>query len=92
MLTWVQDKARKLWSTLAISKSDNGRNGEKQFVTLKCERGCSYTEYKKLTKRKILASMNCDCLFRLRGYLLSVGVWIGNRPTQSWDDSSLSKS
>lgn len=42
-------------------------------VTLKCESGCLYTKYKKLAKRKILASIKCDCLFRLRG--LFVECW-----------------
>ncbi|KEH15813.1 otubain, putative, partial [Medicago truncatula] len=34
-----------------------------------------YTEYKKLTRHKISGSVKCECLFRLRGYLLIVGDW-----------------
>lgn len=46
---------------------------ENAFVTLICERGCSHTEYKNLSKREIVSSVNYECLFYLRGYLLIAG-------------------
>nr|ABN08127.1 hypothetical protein MtrDRAFT_AC155880g27v2 [Medicago truncatula] len=58
-----------------IGKSDKGGNGRSAFVTVICEREGSYTEYKKLIRRKISSSVKCECLFRLRGYLLIVRDW-----------------
>jgi len=71
LLVWVQEEPRKLGFTVAIEKS--GRNHRNTFITLICERGGSYIEYKKLSKCKISCSVKCECLFCLRGYLLIVG-------------------
>jgi len=75
LLEWVREKARKLGFSTVIGKSDNGGNGRSAFVTLICERGGSYTEYKKRSWRKIAGSVKCECPFRLRGYLLTGGDW-----------------
>jgi len=71
----VLQKARKLGFSTVIGKSDNGGNGRSAFVTLICERGGSYNEYKRKSRRKVVGSVKCECLFRLRGYLLSGGDW-----------------
>jgi len=73
LLEWVREKARKLGFCTVIGKSDNGGNGRSAFVTLICERGGSYTEYKRKTQRKIAGSVKCECPFRLRPYLLTAG-------------------
>jgi len=75
LLEWVGEKARKLGFSTVIGKSDNGGNGRSAFVTLICERGGSYTEYKIKTRREIAGSGKCECPFRLRGYLLIAGDW-----------------
>ena len=75
MLEWVREKAKKLGFTTVIGKSDKGGNGISAFVTVIYERGGSYTEYKRMTRRKIVGSVKCKCLFRLRGYLLIPGDW-----------------
>ena len=75
MLEWVREKVRKLGFSTVIGKSDNGRNGRSTFVTLICERGGSYTEYKRKSRREIAGSVKCKCLFRLRYYLLTGGDW-----------------
>jgi len=59
--------------TGSFQKSDNGGNGRNTFVTLICERGGSYTEYKRKSRREIDGLVKCECLFRLRGYLLTGG-------------------
>ena len=51
LLEWVREKARKLGFSTVIGKSDNGGNGRSAFVTLICERGGSYTEYKRESAR-----------------------------------------
>jgi hypothetical protein len=48
---------------------------EVHFFTGICERGGSYTEYKKLMRSKIICSVKYECPFRLRGYLLIAGDW-----------------
>jgi hypothetical protein len=63
LLTWVRDEARKLGFTVVIGKSNNKGNGRKQFVTLICERGGSYTMFKKLSMHKIVGSVKCNCPF-----------------------------
>nr|ABN05752.1 Ovarian tumour, otubain, related [Medicago truncatula] len=75
LLEWVGEKARKLGFSTVIGKSDNGGNGRSTFVTLICERGGSYTEYKRKSRREIAGSVKCECPFRLRGYLLTGGDW-----------------
>jgi len=75
LLEWVREKARKLDFSTIIGKSDNGGNGRSTFVTLICERGGSYTEYKRKSRREIAGSVKCECSFRLRGYLLTAGDW-----------------
>jgi len=40
-----------------------------------CERGGSYTEYKRKTRHHIAGSVKCECPFRLKGYLLHAGDW-----------------
>jgi len=65
----------KLDFSTVIGKSDNGGNGRSAFVALICERGGSYTEYKRKSRREIAGSVKCECLFRLRGYLLTDGDW-----------------
>ena len=74
-LEWVRAKARKLGFSTVIGKSDNGGNGRSAFVTLIYERGGSYTEYKRKSRREIVGSVKCECPFRLRGYLLTNGDW-----------------
>jgi len=74
-LEWVREKARKLGFSTVIGKSSNGGNGRRAFVTLICESGGSYTEYKIKTRREIVGLVKCECLFRLRGYLLTAGDW-----------------
>jgi len=68
-----REKARKLGFSIVIGKSDNGVNGRRAFVTLICERGGSYTEYKRRSRSEIAGSVKCECPFRLRGYLLTGG-------------------
>jgi len=75
LLEWVWEESRKLGFTTVIGKSDKGGNGRSVFVTVICERWGSYTEYKKLTWRKIVGSVKCECLFQLRSYLLIAGDW-----------------
>lgn len=75
LLEWVREKARKLGFTTIIGKSDKGGNGRSAFVTVICERGGSYKEYKRKTRCKIACSVKCECSFRLRGYLLIDGDW-----------------
>jgi len=75
LLEWVREKARKLGFSTIIGKSDNGGNGRNTFVTLICERGGSYTEYKRKSRREIASSVKCECPFWLRGYLLTAGDW-----------------
>lgn len=59
----------------SIWRSDGGGNDRKTFVMVRCERGDSYTAYKKLWKRKVVGSVKCACSLRLRDYLLSVSDW-----------------
>jgi len=73
LLEWVREKARKLGFSTVTGKSDNGGNGRSAYVTLICERGGSYIEYKRKSRREIAGSVKCECLFRLRGYLLTAG-------------------
>jgi hypothetical protein len=68
LLEWVREKARKLGFSIVIFKSDKGGNGRSAFVTLICERGGSFTEYKRKTRCQIAGLVKCECLFRLRGY------------------------
>ena len=75
LLEWVREKARKLGFSTVIGKSDNGGSRRSSFVTLICERGGSYTEYKRKTRREIASSVKCECPFRLRGYLLTADDW-----------------
>jgi len=75
LLEWVREKVRKLGFSTIIGKSDNSGNGRSTFVTLICERGGSYSEYKRKTRREIVGSGKCECPFRLRGYLLTAGDW-----------------
>ena len=75
LLEWVREKAKKLGFTTVIGKSDKGGNGRSAFVTVVCERGGSYKEYKRKTRRKNFGSVKCECSFWLRGYLLIVGDW-----------------
>ncbi|AES62388.1 FAR1 DNA-binding domain protein [Medicago truncatula] len=75
LLKWVGEKARKLGFSIVIGKSDNSGNGRSAFVTLICERGGSYTEYKRKSRRQIVGSVKRECPFRLRGYLLAGGEW-----------------
>ncbi|AES74180.1 FAR1 DNA-binding domain protein [Medicago truncatula] len=75
LLEWVREKARKLGFYIVIGKSDNGGNGRNTFVTLICERGGSYTKYKRKSRREIAGSVKCKCPFWLRGYLLTSGDW-----------------
>ncbi|XP_024640748.1 protein FAR1-RELATED SEQUENCE 5-like [Medicago truncatula] len=65
LLKWVGEKARKLGFSTVIGK----------FVTLICERGGSYTEYKRKSRCEIAGSVKCECPFRLRGYMLTGGEW-----------------
>jgi hypothetical protein len=74
-LEWVREIARKIGFSTIIGKSDKGGNGINAFVTVICKRGCSYTEYKKLSRLKISGSVKCEYLFRVRGYLSIVGDW-----------------
>ncbi|XP_024630682.2 protein FAR1-RELATED SEQUENCE 5-like [Medicago truncatula] len=69
----VREKARKLGFTIVIGKSDKDDNGRSAFVTVICEIGGSYREYKRKTRCKIAGSVKCECTFRLRGYLLIAG-------------------
>lgn len=76
-----------LWSVLEFEKvrilqllfqnqiMEGMKKKKKKPFKLRCERGSSYTEYKKLSKRKFLAFAKCDCPFQLRSNLLSGGVW-----------------
>jgi len=75
LLEWVREKARKLGFSTVIGKFDNGGNGRSAFVTLICERGGTYAEYKRKSQREIAGSAKCECLFRLIGYLLTGGDW-----------------
>ena len=75
LLEWVREKARKLGFSTVIGKSDNSGNRRSAFVTLICERGGSYTEYKRKSRREIAGLVKCECPFRLRGYLLTAGDW-----------------
>jgi len=75
LLEWVREKARKLGFSTVIGKSDNSGNGRSAFVTLICEKGGSYTGYKRKSWREIAGSVKCECPFRLRGYLLTAGDW-----------------
>jgi len=75
LLEWVREKARKLGFSTFIGKSDNSGNGRSAFVTLICERGGSYIEYKRKSRREIASSGNCECPFQVRGYLLTAGDW-----------------
>jgi len=59
-----------------MGNSDYGENDA--FVTLIRERGGSYSEYKKLSKRKISGSMKCERPFRMRGYFLDWSLKVGN--------------
>lgn len=61
----------KLGFSTVIGKLDKGRNGINAFffITI-CEQGGSYTKYQKLLMHKICGSVKCECLFRVRGYLL----------------------
>jgi len=72
----------KLRFSTVIGKSNKGRNGINAFFSITiCEQGGSYTKYKKLLMHKISGSVNCECLFRVRGYLLIDGHWslkVGN--------------
>ncbi|KEH39151.1 FAR1 DNA-binding domain protein [Medicago truncatula] len=75
LLEWVGEKSRKLGFSTIIGKSDNSGNGRSAFVTLICERGGSYIEYKRKSRREIAGSVKCESPFRLRGYLLTGGEW-----------------
>ena len=75
LLEWVREKARKVGFSTIIGESDNNDIGRSAFVTLICERGGSYTEYKRKTWHEIVGSGKCECPFRLRGYLLTAGDW-----------------
>ena len=75
MLEWVREKARKLGFTTIIGKSEKGGSGRSAFLTVICEIGGSYTEYKWLTRRKIAGSVKYECSCRMRGYLLIIGDW-----------------
>jgi len=63
----------KLGFTTVIGNSEKGGNERSAFVTVICEIGGSYKEYKRKTQCKIAGSVKCECTFRLRGYLLIVG-------------------
>jgi len=60
LLGWVREEARKVGFTIVICESDNGGNGRNAFVTLICQRRSPYTEYKKLSKRKITGLVKCE--------------------------------
>jgi len=66
---------RKLGFTTVIGKSNKGGNGRSEFVIVICERGGSYKEYKRKTRRKIAGSVKYECMFWLIGYLLITGDW-----------------
>jgi len=59
-LEWVREEASKLGFSTVIGKSNKGGNGRSEFVNVICERGGSYVEYKKLTRRKISGSIKCE--------------------------------
>jgi len=61
LLEWVREKARMLG--FSTGKSDNGGNGRSAFVTLICERGGSYTEYKRKSRRELAGSLNASVRF-----------------------------
>jgi len=75
LLEWVREEVWKLGFSTVIGKSDKGGNGINAFFIVICKRGGSYTEYKKLSRRKISDSVKCECLFRVRSYLLVAGDW-----------------
>jgi len=75
LLEWVREKAMKLGFTTVIGKSDKGGNERSAFVTVICERGGSYKEYKRKTQCKITGSVKYECRFQLRGYLLIASDW-----------------
>jgi hypothetical protein len=68
---------RKLGFSTVIGKSDKGDNGRSAFVTVICERGGSYTEHKKLTRRKISSLVKSDCSWRFSKIMYggSVKLW-----------------
>ncbi|KEH27873.1 hypothetical protein MTR_5g046145 [Medicago truncatula] len=66
LLEWVREKARKLGFFTVIGNFDNDDI---------CERGGSYAEYKRKSRREIAGSVKCECPFRMRGYLLTGGDW-----------------
>jgi len=82
LMWWVREEARKLGFSTIIDKSYKGGNDINSFVRMIYESGGSYTECKNFSRRRISGSVKCECMFRVRGYLLIVGDW----SLKVWDD------
>jgi hypothetical protein len=74
MLSWVRYLAEKLEFVVVITKSDNGGNVRKGYVSLGCQRCGQYREYAN-KKREEKITLKDDCLFIVKSYLLSSGCW-----------------
>lgn len=75
MFQWIRTEASKLGFVVVIGRSDNGSDERVAFVIMRCERSGKYTTPLRKFKREYTGSRRCDCLFKLRGYLLSNNKW-----------------
>jgi hypothetical protein len=71
---WIFGEAKKLGFIAMVAKSNNGRNNRKAFVVIDYQRCGSHKAYVK-KKWEAMATLKCNCSFRLRSYLLSCSEW-----------------
>ncbi|CAJ2658175.1 unnamed protein product [Trifolium pratense] len=70
----VCGEAEKLGFIAVVVKSDNGGSYRKAYVLLCCSRGGDHKVYIN-KKEEDTTTLKCECMFRLKSYLLNCGQW-----------------
>ncbi|XP_050885353.1 uncharacterized protein LOC127090371 [Lathyrus oleraceus] len=75
MLQWIHMETSKLGFSVVIGRPDNGLDRRCVFVTMTCERSEKYKTLLRNFKRGDTGVKKCECLFKVRGYMLANKNW-----------------